>query len=208
MKIKAVNITNLTDARYFAAQGVTYMHFDFRETSPAYISPIQAIAIIDWIEGINFIGQWETDDVALLNRFLTNTSIKAVQIEENFPVDDIASIAVETVFRKIFIDERTTLHTLQQRIEKYEGEKKVVQEIFATHDTFENLLLYNKKIIFEDFISLTEHFLISLDISFNANDLQQLIPLNLYALCLHGGAEEQVGIKSYDVLDKIFEKIG
>ena len=112
MKIKAVNITNLTDARYFAAQGVTYMHFDLRETSPAYISLTQAMTIIDWIDGVNFIGQWDTGDVAVLNRFLTNTSIKAVQIEEKFPVNDIAFISVYTILRKILIYLKVIFHYL------------------------------------------------------------------------------------------------
>ena len=207
MTTKAVGITNLTDARYFAAQGVTWMHFDFRETSPQFIPLIQANAIMDWVGGVKFIGQWDTNDVEELNRFLHNTKLKAVQIEEDFPIDAIAYIDTETIFRKFFIDERTTLHNLQQLIEKSAFESKIVSEIVAPHHTFENIFLFNKKIIFEDFINLTGQFPVSLDINFSIKDLPQIAPLNLNTLCLHGGDEEQIGIKSYDELDEIFEAV-
>lgn len=50
-KLIAQNITNLTDARYFAAWGVKYMSFNMKTDSPYFI-PIEKIQEIkDWVEG-------------------------------------------------------------------------------------------------------------------------------------------------------------
>ena len=46
VQVIASNITNLTDARYFAAYGVHYLLFDLREIS---ISAIKEI--VDWVSG-------------------------------------------------------------------------------------------------------------------------------------------------------------
>lgn len=50
-KIIAQNITNLTDARYFAAWGVEYISFNLEMDSPYYIPWEKAKEIIDWVEG-------------------------------------------------------------------------------------------------------------------------------------------------------------
>ena len=50
-KIIAQNITNLTDARYFAAWGVDYLSFNITADSPFYIHWEKAKEIIDWVEG-------------------------------------------------------------------------------------------------------------------------------------------------------------
>ena len=112
MTIKAVGITNLSDARYFAAQGATQLHFDFRETSAAFISVQQAREIMNWVSGIRFIGEWATSDVSVLNDYLHDTQLKAVQISEDFPTEHIAHIDAEIVFRKMVINKHTTLDAL------------------------------------------------------------------------------------------------
>ena len=38
-KVKASSITNLTDARYFAAWGVNWLGFDLRQGSDTYVQP-------------------------------------------------------------------------------------------------------------------------------------------------------------------------
>ncbi len=50
-KIIAQNITNLTDARYFAAWGVEYLSFNIIPESP-YLLPLEKIEEIkNWVEG-------------------------------------------------------------------------------------------------------------------------------------------------------------
>lgn len=50
-KVIAQNITNLTDARYFAAWGVDYLSFNSIPDSEFYISDDKIAEIKDWVEG-------------------------------------------------------------------------------------------------------------------------------------------------------------
>ncbi len=213
MKIKAVGITNLTDARYFAAQGAEWMHFDFRITSPFYIESANAEAIMNWVDGIDFAGEWATHDVDILNQNLRDTHIKAIQIGEDFPIENIPLIEADTVFRKIFVFEHIDSAALQARIDigqlnsEISHSKRVITEIIFPKNGFHGWFGGDNPTNFASLKHLTEKFSVSLDINFNENDWVQLKQLDLYALCLHGGEEEQVGVKSYDALDNIFDAL-
>ena len=50
-KIIAQNITNLTDARYFAAWGVDYLSYNIQPDSPYALSMDDIKEIIEWVEG-------------------------------------------------------------------------------------------------------------------------------------------------------------
>ena len=50
-KIKISQITNLTDARYFAAWGVDYLGFDIDPNSEHFTSPSVVAEIAEWVEG-------------------------------------------------------------------------------------------------------------------------------------------------------------
>ena len=50
-KIIAQNISNLTDARYFAAWGVDYLSYNIQPDSPYNLSLDDIKEIIDWVEG-------------------------------------------------------------------------------------------------------------------------------------------------------------
>ncbi len=60
--IKAGSITNLTDARFFAAYDVDYIGFCFDPLSPDYISPQNALAIKGWISGPKIVAEFANQD--------------------------------------------------------------------------------------------------------------------------------------------------
>jgi phosphoribosylanthranilate isomerase len=68
-KIKISQVTNLTDARYFAAWGVDYLGFDINPASPFFISPPLVKEIADWIEGPKIILECHqgVDDIWIQN---------------------------------------------------------------------------------------------------------------------------------------------
>ncbi len=50
-----LGVMTLTDARYFSALGVDYLHFDLNPDSPYAISTPAYRAIIEWVEGSQII---------------------------------------------------------------------------------------------------------------------------------------------------------
>lgn len=94
-KIKISQITNLTDARYFAAWGVDYLGFDINPDSPFFISPPLVKEIADWIEGPKIILECHqgVDDIWLQNYV---GSIENVLLEHPFsPVDHLRTFTVD-----------------------------------------------------------------------------------------------------------------
>lgn len=71
MEIIAIGITNLTDARYFAAMGVDWIGFDMRPESP--LTTDHVVAFADWVEGPLFFldvrGRHEQEIMAILDNF-------------------------------------------------------------------------------------------------------------------------------------------
>ena len=58
IKVKASSVTNLTDARYFAAWGVDWIGFDFEEGSDRHLPVVNMRAIREWLDGVRFVGEF------------------------------------------------------------------------------------------------------------------------------------------------------
>ena len=83
MKIIANRVTNLTDARYFAAMGVDWIGFDMGTDSQLSIEHV--IAFSDWVEGPQFYldvrGRSE-EQIADVNEMLINISSNAIRCQK------------------------------------------------------------------------------------------------------------------------------
>jgi len=66
MHFKLENITNLTTARWAAAEGFSYLSFNFDKTSGSYIQPMQVVEICKWITGPYYIGCFGNQEPAVI----------------------------------------------------------------------------------------------------------------------------------------------
>ena len=57
-QIKASQITNLTDARYFAAWGVEWLGFGLESGQDYFVTTAQMAAIKEWVEGPKMVGEF------------------------------------------------------------------------------------------------------------------------------------------------------
>ncbi|MEL0010532.1 MAG: phosphoribosylanthranilate isomerase [Bacteroidota bacterium] len=62
-KLKVCGITNLADARFAAGAGVHYLGFIFVEHSPRYVDPGMVGAIVEWVEGPEKVGVFQNHDM-------------------------------------------------------------------------------------------------------------------------------------------------
>ena len=91
--IKASEISNLTDARYFSAQGVEWLGFNLDENNPEAVSHPQFLAIREWISGPNIVGEFATlSDINYLNRCIDSLKLKAVQVGQFIQVDSLKKL--------------------------------------------------------------------------------------------------------------------
>jgi phosphoribosylanthranilate isomerase len=205
LKIKASQITNLTDARYFAAKEVEWLSFNFTENTDNYIEPMRGRAMFDWVEVPHIIGEFGGFDAEAVNFYAENWGLKAVQIGEKTEVFDVKS---DYILKEIVVNPSTTADILRGPLSASAPIVAAFQLNFEQNNiTFSDLKSGKYPLSIDDIFGLCQSFKIILNIDFQLVELEDILNLNPYGLALKGGDEERVGVKSFDELDEIFDKL-
>ncbi len=188
-KVKINKVGNLTDARYFAAMGVDYLGFCCNVNTEMYCSTAKIKQIIEWVEGPQFVLEfdgWQTEE-----DILSLASMNMANALHFGAFSSYTSSFPLPVF-KDFILENVNEVTLSN----------VDIPVLRTERQFKYLTSTEKSAI----TSLVNQREVFLDIDFDSDDLEEMFSnWDVYGLILRGGAEEKVGLKSFDKLDDIFE---
>ena len=80
INVKASQITNLTDARYFAAWEVKWLGFNFDSGSEHYILPQNMKAIKEWVEGVKLVGEFSFASADDINSAVELLELNVVQV--------------------------------------------------------------------------------------------------------------------------------
>lgn len=199
-KVSAVR--NLTDARYFAAKEVDYLGFNLEEGSPGYLDPMYMKAIREWVAGPKIVGEFTSLPIAHVGAAHAFFGLDAVQLTAAHHGDNlqelpgveiilkvnpgIDALALARIFRDAtpyvacFLLDFTEITNWEARLTENSG---FWNELFALRPT-----------------------LLQADVS--AAQLPALLQkFKLGGLSLLGGEEEQVGVKSFEEIDDIFEVI-
>ncbi|MBL7828806.1 MAG: hypothetical protein JNJ57_19375 [Saprospiraceae bacterium] len=202
MRIKASRITNLTDARYFAAKEVQYLGFNLEEGTEHYLDPMYMKAIREWVEGPKIVGEFATASPAYAAEAAAFFGLDAVQINAEGNLNALDQLAgIETILR---IDGGLEPALIRQIMSGAAAFVDVYLLDFTHVHNWEDRL-------FKDIETWNELFdlrptLLQADIAiFRLSDLFQ--HFRLAGLSVVGGEEEQVGVKSFDELDELFEVV-
>jgi phosphoribosylanthranilate isomerase len=206
-KVKAGSITNLTDARYFAAWEVEWMGFNLDPASGAYVQPQTVKAIGEWIDGPKLTGEFNLQSADEIRTAVDMLELDAVQagmftnaatlIELQSPVPVIKEIVVEpgnsnAELRELF------------------GEFAALAQIFLLDfgkngmDWRQLKLQQNLSV---DFVrELCAQYPVLLSLDFDEETLDEVLDtLNPLGLSFTGSEEEKVGFKSFEDIDDLFE---
>ena len=205
LKIKASQITNLTDARYFAAKEVEWLSFNFVEHTDNYIEPMRGRAMFDWVEVPHIVGEFDGFDADAVNFYAENWGLKAVQIGQKTEVFDVKSAYI---LKEITVESHTTADILRGLLSPFKNMVAAFQLNFdAPNMSFSDIKNNKCALDLADLSSLCAAFNIILNVDFQLVELEDIIDLKPFGLSLKGGEEERVGVKSYDELDEIFDKL-
>ncbi len=205
--VKASSVSNLTDARYFAAWHVEWLGFDLTTSGLERLPLIQVKEIKDWIEGPKIVGELEVLDIEESQQIINFLELECIQVGMHTPIEYFNSLTVSTIIKEVIIESTTTYSSLKKHLDTY----------FDYVDYF--LIDFSKNNINWDSLkegtgSLTQQELkdvcsqyevfLSLDYS-DKNTIEIVAEINPLGLIVKGGIEEKVGFKSFDELDEIFE---
>jgi len=206
-RIKASQINNLTDARYFAAWGVDWLGFDLNEGSENYVNPDQIHAIKSWIEGPHIVGELALGDPNLVNQLSKELGIDHLQLGHFVTSTDMPAFQASSLIKEVVLENKAQL--------------KILDPIFSIQQNLVTCFLLDctkNNISWEDIRAetallemlqqLCKDYKLILSINLSAAIIDELLEsLNVYGLSIKGGEEEKVGVKSFDELDDIFEAL-
>lgn len=204
--IKASEIANLTDARYFSARDVEWLGFSLDSNSDNFLSLREAVAIKEWISGPGIVAEMGTnsnpDDLVQAIQYLKPD---AVQIGPFFPIDALPELDTVILIRELIPD---SLDQLDDYLHDFREWKNAVHFFMLNleKNAFSWQQLKKNKKKFDAIKELCSTYKIVLSLVFDLNEISEIISqLKPYGLSFKGGAEEKVGIKSFDELDEIFD---
>lgn len=199
--IKASRIAHLTDARYFAAEGVDFLGFNLEEGTEGYLDPMYMKAIREWVEGPKIVGEFEHTPVRVIREAAAFFGLDAVQVSALSHGAGLAELAGLELM--VAIDIHTDgLPIPQKTLAAYAEHADFFLFKFAPGPDWKPRLFADAE-RWRALFSLRPS-LIQADLP--ANDLPEVLQsLGLAGISLMGGAEEQTGVKSYDELEEIFE---
>ncbi|MCB9317139.1 MAG: hypothetical protein H6569_13445 [Lewinellaceae bacterium] len=199
MLIKASTITNLTDARYFAAKEVDFLGFNLEEGTEDYLDPIFMKAIREWVEGPKIVGEFGETPAGTVLEAARFFELDVVQVG---PTDNLELLKdLEVILTLPASEDPTGLEAIFQKnaphvayfLLDFSAQKNAAAKLQDHAAAWKKL--------FSTYPTL-------LDVNLEADALATLLDqLNPAGLALRGGEEEQVGVKSFDEIDAIFDAL-
>lgn len=196
-KVKLGNITNLADARYAAAAGVDYMGFCFEPGNENYIAPIKAKEIIDWTTGSSVVAEFGNQSLDEIKDISELLNVDVIEVNNRLLPDELKGLD-KAIIKKIDTDQFDAAQ-LNTEIEAYRN----------VADAFHLYASSGKNTINADVLKalcsnyqVMWGFGLTLD---NVNDI--LEAFKPFAINLSGGVEEKAGIRDFDEMNELFEKI-
>jgi phosphoribosylanthranilate isomerase len=199
MIVKAGQITNLTDARYFAAREVDYLGFRLEEGVEGALDPSFMHAIREWVQGPKITGEFTRATAGLVAESAAFFKLDAVQVPADAGMLDALRYLEQDIL--VWMPCSVGPQEALQLISPWKGVAR-----YAVLD-FSGVALegYDWSV----WISVVKAIpcLLHLDADY-ASWAAISGMLEPAGLSVTGGQEEQVGVKSFDEIDLIFEALG
>lgn len=128
-KIIAYNITNLTDARYFAARQVDFLLFDL-----SYIRIPQILEIQDWIAGPELLLLFGQDALDLIDEALLKIKPAFFSIKDNSSIDLSHLQPHFKLFHQTVRDDKIEIIIGEERYSSYSGSPDNLISYLEKHD--------------------------------------------------------------------------
>lgn len=205
--VKAGPITNLTDARYFAAREVEWLSFDFNSGSETYVQPQVMSAIKEWVDSVKFVGEFGMASAADIRELTEQLQLDAVQVGMFTELETLVDLKSPVpVIKEIIVESETALEQIAEQLELFQPWVQIFILDFAKNG-FDWAALQKSEIFsIAQLRTWCERFPIMFCIDFQKEMLNNFLDtLQPLGLCVKGGEEEKTGYKSFDELDEIFD---
>jgi len=203
LRIKASQITNLTDARYFAARDVEWLGFNLDAGTENFIHPQNIKAIKEWLEGPKIVGEFGMQDSSEINAAIDFLDLDVVQVGMYADTSSLELKDAELI-KEIVIESGTDYYELRTTLESGSANVGAFLLNYSKNNLSWSSIASKQNALKE----LCNRFKIILSIDFDIEQLNEILEtLQIHGLNLTGGEEEKVGLKSYEELDEILDAL-
>jgi phosphoribosylanthranilate isomerase len=209
MYIKASAITNLSDARYFAAQySVEFMGFCLEEGNEAYLAPYLIKAMKEWIEGPKIVGEFGVQTEEEILTQVKDIGLDAVQLSM-FATASAEKIRLQVpVIQEIVVEKEHTAAQLLSLVDGFSAKADILLLDFEKNAWTFVELVKHQEISLDLLQRICQKYQVIIAISADAKKLKSLSQsIEPQGISLKGGEEERVGYKSFDELNDIFDAL-
>ncbi len=196
--VKIGGITNLSDARYCSGMYVNLLGFSIETTSDRYVSSTQFSEITGWLSGLEYVGEFEgssTDEV--LQTLKTYPGISWVEHRDLVTLLELKDSGLSLIYK-------TDLEEVRGR--EYEVGTTLSEAGILLHLTSEHETLTAEDLEVINLLSEKCEIILGAGLS-SENVLELLSEHTLKGIALTGGTEIKPGLKDFDELADILEKL-
>lgn len=194
--VLARRISNLTDARYFAAKEVAWLIFNLEPGTEGYLDPLHMQAMREWVEGPGIAAE-----------FGASTAAETIQEAARFyglgavvapPSIDPAVVTAAEVWIAIDCMHPDRASWMARHREQVSGWILECRDQSGSWLPIADLLA-----------EITAEYPVYVEYTGPVEELPALLAaVRPAGVSITGGAEEAVGVKSFDDVDAIFEILG
>lgn len=203
-RVKICGLTSLEDARFVSGALAHYLGFIFYEGSPRFITPAQAGAIINWVEGPECIGVFVNQPLDDVNMTARQTGIDLVQLHGN-ESPEYCELVEKPVIKVVHVEPGSTEADLKEAILPYLEvvdfllfDTKIEGKWGGTGKTFDWNTVKDITNGFPFFLSGGIH---------PGNVRKACQTVNPWAVDVSSGLEAEPGIKDFDKIEAFMEEM-
>lgn len=187
-KVKAGNITNLSDARYCAGMGVDWLGFPAKSVNPKTFTEITS-----WVTGPQFIVEFDTDTAP---DSLYDYGVELIQIESKL-LSTIQPVSFKD-FELLIVLALPTWVAVKDQLKEINARIPylVVRDLSGNYE--------QDKFFLKEIANTTD---VLLDVASSQYTLEQILEFPIAGLNLAGNTETKPGLKDYTQLSEILEKL-
>ncbi|MEZ4933550.1 MAG: hypothetical protein R2788_15690 [Saprospiraceae bacterium] len=205
IKVKAGSITNLTDARYFAAREVEWLGFPIG-VGDGLIEPVKVKAIAEWVDGVKIVGEFGFATPEEIRDLSQQIGLDAVQVGMFISQNEIKELKGLTVIKEVVASVELSEIELEDHLDAYADYCDFFLLNFSAAGHNWNDVEAGHPFTIDFIKDLCERHRIILNLDCQNNEVARMISeINPFAIGISGGEEEQVGVKSFDDLDEILD---
>ncbi|MCU0442939.1 MAG: hypothetical protein MUE96_11120 [Bacteroidia bacterium] len=195
--IKLGKINNLSDARFAAAAGVDYIGFCFDPSSAAYITPIKAKEIIDWLTGSTIIAEFGNQSEVEMKDIADLLDITAIQLENSL-VPESLLLLNKAIIKRVDIADLND-NTISAMVSKY-SESVDAFQFYPQHAISQ----FSQGVL----VNLNQKAKLFWEVQGSALEIKNWVEkYKPFGIHIDGGDEEKAGIRDFDQLNELFDTL-